>query len=56
MPDQQRKKCDPTNRELVHIGYIESREYCIHYPVMAKILKERDVIFFEDQKLSSNSK
>ena len=54
MPDQQRKKWDPTNRKLVHIGYNEeSRAYCVLYPVMAKILKARDVIFFEDQKSDS---
>lgn len=29
MPDQQRRKWDPTNRKLVHIGYIgEFRTYC----------------------------
>jgi hypothetical protein len=50
-----RKKWDPTNTKLVHTGYIEeSRAYCILHPVMAKILKARDVILFEDQK--SNSK
>jgi hypothetical protein len=55
MPGQQGKKWDPTNRKLVHIGYNEeSRAYCILHLVMAKILKARDVIFFEDQK--SNSK
>jgi hypothetical protein len=55
MPDQQRKKWDPTNRKLANIGYIEeSRAYRILHPVMAKILKASVVIFFEDQK--SNSK
>lgn len=55
MPDQMRKKWDPTNTKLVHTGYIEeSRAYCILHPVMAKILKARDVILFEYQK--SNSK
>jgi hypothetical protein len=40
---------------LVHFGYIEeSRAYCILHPVMAKILKARGVMFFEDQK--SNKK
>jgi len=55
MPDQQRRKWDPANRKLVHIGYIgEPRAYCILHHVMTKILKAREVIFFEDQK--SNSK
>jgi hypothetical protein len=49
MPDQQRKKWDPTNRELVHIGYNEeSRAYCTLHPVKAKILKERDIIYCKD--------
>lgn len=40
--------------KLVHTGYSEeSRAYCTLHPVMAKILKARD-IFFEDKK--SNSK
>jgi len=55
MPGQQRNKWDPTNRKLVHIGDIEeSRAYCILHSVMAKIVKVRDVTFFEDKK--SNSK
>jgi hypothetical protein len=55
IPDLQRKKWDPKSRELVHAGYSEeSKAYRLLIPVMAKIFKARDCIFFEDQKSNSN--
>jgi hypothetical protein len=38
-------------RELVQIGYSEEfKAYHLLDPVIAKVFKARDVVFFEDQK------
>jgi hypothetical protein len=56
IPDQNRKKLDPKSTELVHIGYSEeSKAYHLTDHVTAKIFSARDVIFFEHQKLKSNT-
>ena len=42
-------------RELVQIGYSdEFKAYHLLDPVIAKVFKARDVVFFEDQKWNSD--
>lgn len=54
IPDNQRRKWDPKNRELIHDRYSEeSRAYHLLDPLTAKIFKARDE-FFEHQKSISD--
>lgn len=49
IPKQKRRKCDPNSEELIFTGYLEeSKGYRLINPKNGKLVKSRDVVWFEN--------
>ncbi|MCI47137.1 retrovirus-related pol polyprotein from transposon tnt 1-94, partial [Trifolium medium] len=52
VPKDERSKLDSKSKECIFLGYgNEEFEYRLWDPVEKKIIRSRDVVFFEDQNI-----